>query len=140
MVEPLRQAVLDRDQDAQNYKPLALFAVAAFAVSALFTTVIVVLTVWGLITRKPLMEPWLIPVAFSGVVLSVAARWQIALSEGTREGQRLARIAWWLSLIGGAMYTAYYFGNMMAIQNQARRFVHEAFIDKLKEKKTEEAF
>jgi hypothetical protein len=140
MAEPFRPAVLDRDQDVQNYKPLALFAVAAFAVSALFTTIIVVLTVWGLITRKPFMEAWLIPVAFSGVLLSIAGRWQISLAEGTREGLRLTKIAWWLSLVGGAMYTAYYFGNLMAIQNQARRFVHEELLTKLKDKKIEEAF
>src|SRR5262249_11643416 len=140
MVEPLRPAVLDRDQDAQNYKPLALFAVAAFVVSVLFSGVIIVLTVWGLITRKPFMEPWLIPLAFSGVLLSIAARWQITLSEGTRDGLRLTKIAWWLSLVGGAMYTAYYFGNVMAIQSQARRFVHENFFAPLKDQKLELAF
>src|SRR5262249_34595911 len=140
MVEPLRPAVLDRDQDAQSYKPLALFAVAAFTVSGLFTTIVVILTVWGLVTRKPFMEAWLIPVAFSGVLLSIAARWQISLSEGTREGLRLSKIAWWLSLVGGVMYTAYYVGNIYAIQGQARRFVQNDFLTPLKEKKLEEAF
>src|SRR5262249_19842114 len=137
MVEPLRPAVLDRDQDAQDYKPLALFAVVAFVVSVLFSSVIVVLTVYGLITRKPFMEAWLIPVAFSGVLLSIAARGQISLSGGPRDGLGLAKIAWWLSLVGGAMYTAYYSGNMMAIQSQARRFVHESFFKPLKEQKIE---
>jgi hypothetical protein len=140
MVEPLRQAVLDRDQDAQDYKPLALLAVAAFVVSLLFALVVVTLTVWGLVSRKPFLEPWLILVAIGGVLLSIAGRWQISLSEGTREGRRLVNIAWWLSLIGGAMYAAYYFGNIYAIQGQARRFVKDALLARLKEQKVEAAF
>lgn len=139
MVEPL-PSVVDRNEDVADYKPLAFLAVAAFAVSLIFTTIVVLLTGVGLVTRRPVLEPWLIPLAFSGVLLAIAARWQIHLSEGTREGRRLTNIAWWLSLVGGAVYAAYYFGNVAAIQSQARQFVADAFLQKLKEGKVEEAY
>jgi hypothetical protein len=139
MVEPL-PSVVDRNEDSADYKPLALLSVAAFAVSVIFTTIVVILTAVGLVTRRPVLESWLIPLAFSGVLLAIAARWQIHLSEGTRDGRRLTNIAWWLSLLGGAVYAAYYFGNVAAIQSQARRFVSEAFLNKLKDGKIEEAY
>jgi hypothetical protein len=139
MVEPL-PSVVDRQEDTADYKPLALLSVVAFANSVLFTTIVVILTLVGLFSRRPVLEQWIIPFAFSGVLLAIAARWQIHLSEGTREGRRLTNIAWWLSLIGGAVYAAYFYGNVMAIQNQARQFVAEAFLKKLKEGKIEEAY
>jgi hypothetical protein len=132
--------VMDRDQDVQDYKPLALLAVAAFGVSLVFAGVVLVLTIVGLVSRKPFLEPWLIPLAFSGVLLSIAARWQISLSEGTREGRRLTKYAWWMSLVGGAMYAAYYFGNVAAIQGQARRYAEGALFDKLREQKFDAAY
>ncbi len=130
----------DRNEDAASYRPVALLAIASFAVSAFFCALIVLLTLVGLISRKPFLEPWLIPLAFAGVALAVAARWQISLSEGTREGRRIANLAWWLGLIGGCLYAAYYFGNVSAIQRQARKFAHEAYVAKIADGKLDDAF
>jgi hypothetical protein len=139
MVEPLR-TVLDRDEDFASYKPVALLAVAAFGVSLLFSGLVIILTIVGLITKRPVLEPWLIPLAFFGVLLSIAGRWQIQLSEGTREGRRLTNIAWWLSIVGGCVYLAYYFGNVMAIQSQARVFVRDVWLDELQTGEMDKAY
>jgi hypothetical protein len=139
MVEHIR-TVMSRDEDVGNYKPLALLAVVAFGVSALFSALSVILTIVALATRRQLLEPWLIPMAFLGVLLSIAARWQISLSEGTREGRRLTNIAWWLSMIGGCIYAAYYAGNVMALHSQSREFIKDQWVELLRQGKWEQAY
>ena len=139
MVEPMR-AVMSRDEDEGGYKPLAFLAVVAFGVSLLFSIVSVTLTIVALVTRRQLLEAWLIPLAFIGVLLSIAGRWQIQRSEGAREGRRLTNIAWWLSLIGGCVYTAYFVGNVMAINSQSRTFIRDNWMEALRSGKIDEAY
>lgn len=139
MIEPMR-TMSNRDADLANYQPLAVIAVVAFVVSSLFVALVVVLTLVGLFTRKPVLEAWLIAAAIVGVLLSVAAKWQIRISEGTRAGQKLSNWALWLSLMGGLIYLAYYAGSVMSIQAQANRFVNDVWLKAIREKDFENAF
>ncbi len=139
MVEPMR-AVMSRDEDEGNYKPLAFLAVVAFGVSLLFSIISVTLTIVALVTRRQLLEAWLIPLAFIGLLLSIAGRWQVQLSEGAREGRRLINIAWWMSLVGGCIYAAYFAATVMAISSQSRVFIKDNWIEAIKNKKIEDAF
>jgi hypothetical protein len=139
MIEPM-SAMTNRDQDVTNYKPLAVMAVVAFVAAALFVGLIVILTLVGLVSRKPVLEAWLIGFAIIGVLLSIAARWQIRISEGTRAGEKLAKWALWLSVIGGCIYVAYYAGSVMSIQSQADRFVQDAWLNALKSNDTDSVF
>jgi hypothetical protein len=139
MIEPMR-TMSNRDADLANYQPLAVMAVVAFVVSSLFVALVVVLTLVGLFTRKPVLEAWLIAAAIIGVLLSIAAKWQIRISEGTRAGQKLSNWALWLSLMGGLIYLAYYAGSVMSIQAQANTFVNDVWLKAIKEKDFENAF
>jgi hypothetical protein len=139
MVEPMR-AVMNRDEDEGGYKPLAFLAVVAFGASLLFSIVTVTLTIVALVTRRQLLEVGLIPMAFIGVLLSIAGRWQIQRSEGARDGRRLTNIAWWLSVIGGCVYAAYFVGNVMAIKGQSRAFIKDNWMEALRSGRIDEAY
>ncbi len=139
MVQPM-QAMTNRDQDLGNYKPLAVMAVVAFVAAAFFVGLVVILTLVGLVSRKPVLEAWLIGFAIIGVLMSIAARWQIRISEGTRAGEKLAKWALWLSVIGGCIYVAYYGGSVMSIRSQADRFVQDAWLNALKSNDSDNGF
>jgi hypothetical protein len=139
MIEPM-QTASTRDEDMANYQPMAVLAVIAVLVSGLFMALVLILTIVGMVTRKAVLEPWLIAFAVIGVLLAIAARWQIRLSEGTRAGLKLANLAWWLAIIGGGVYLAYYAGSVMSIQAQARSFVKDIWLADLRDNKVDEAF
>ena len=139
MIEPMR-TMSNRDADLATYQPLAVMSVVAFVASCLFVGLVAILTLVGLITRKPVLEAWLIGSAIVGVLLSIAARWQIRISEGTRAGQKLASWALWLSVLGGCIYAAYYAGSIMSIQAQANAFVKDVWLNAVKEKDYDNIF
>ncbi|MFL5341130.1 MAG: hypothetical protein ACJ8F7_13365 [Gemmataceae bacterium] len=99
----------------------------------------VILTVIGLYTRKPVLELWLALVAIGGVIASIAARWQIHNSEGTLAGRGMAKLAMGLSVVFGCVYVAYYWGNMVAIRRQAVDFAQQ-WLTTLSNKNPDEAF
>jgi hypothetical protein len=122
MAETTRPLLSDRDRDLGNYQPLSIVAIAAFAVTVVFTLMVLVMTVAGLMTRKPILEPVLILVDVVGLTLAVAARWQIRTSEGTRAGDKLVKWSIWLGIGFGCVYIAYYAGNVFAVRQQAGEF------------------
>src|SRR5262245_52918814 len=139
MIQPM-QTTATRDDDVANYQPMAILAVVAIIVSGLFMALAVVLTIVGMVTRRAVLEPWLVIFAVIGVLLAIAARWQIRLSEGTKAGLKLASAAWWLAIIGGCVYAAYYAGSVMSIQSQARTFVQDIWLKNLVDNKVDDAF
>src|SRR5262245_18970168 len=106
MIEPLR-TLPQRDEDIGAYRPLAALSVASLAVSLMFVVLAIVLTIVGLVTKRPVLEAWLIAFAGLGVVMALAARWQLRLAEGTRAGQKMANWALSLSVLGVCVYGAY---------------------------------
>ncbi|HEV3143996.1 MAG TPA: hypothetical protein VGZ47_08950 [Gemmataceae bacterium] len=140
MSDKLQTPVLDRPEDPARYQPLSLLAVAAILTATLFTVFILLFTVAGLYSRKPVLEPVLILVAVGGVILALAARWHIANSEGTRAGTKLTKVALWMCLICGLCYGAYFGGNYFAIRKQASDNAQKYWFEPLKEGKVDEAF
>jgi hypothetical protein len=123
----------DPAEDAVKYQPMSMLAILAICVSGAFAIVMLSLTVAGLFTHKPVLEPLLILLSLIGVVLAVAARWQIRNAEGTLAGGRLANIALWLSVFVGCCYLAYFYGNALAIQQQAKDFAQKSFFEPLQQ-------
>ena len=139
MVEPMR-TLTDRDEDDGDYQPVNMLAVAAVSMAGLFLALAVILTAVGLYTRKPVLVTWLIAIAVIGVLLAVAARWTIRLSEGTRVGLGLANVAWWMCVVGGCVYGAYYAGSVISIHRQARGFVQDVWLQSLKDGNADAAY
>jgi hypothetical protein len=113
---------------------MSLLAILAICVAGGFGIVVLTLTGVGMVTRRPVLEPLLILLAVVGVVLAVAARWQIKNAEGTIAGTGLAKTAFWLSIVVGCCYLAYFYGNAFAIQQQAKEFVRTGFFGPLQQR------
>ena len=128
-----------RDQGIGQYQPLSILAIGAIAVVGLFTALVMALMVIGLLTRKPVLEPIVVLLDLVGLGLALVARWQIQTSEGTRAGLKLTRWALGLGIVFGCVYMAYYFGNVLAIRQQAKEFSH-AWLKLLAEKDFKQAF
>lgn len=139
MATPTRPLLADRDQDVGQYQPLSILAIAATAVVGLFTALVLLLMAVGLLTRKPVLEPFVILLDVVGLALALVARWQIRASEGTRAGLNLTRWALGLGVLFGCVYVAYYFGNVLAIRQQAREF-SRAWLTLLEKKDVKQAF
>ena len=69
----------------------------------------------------------------------MVGRSHIRNSEGTRTGLRLANVAWWVCVLGGAAFAAFLGANYMALEMESRRKA-DAFFEALKEGKEQEAF
>src|SRR5262249_15110646 len=83
-----------------TYQPISLLALAGLITAVLFTVVLAAVGISALLTGVPFsLDWWWLVLPFAGVGLSLAALWQIRLSEGTRAGRTLALIGFWLSLL-----------------------------------------
>src|SRR5262245_26908464 len=94
-----------------GYQPLSGLAIAAIGVASL-TTIGMVLLAWASRSAgKPAVDMLarvLFGAALLGIALSVAARFQIRRSEGTRVGIKMANVAWWLSVLCAGGYGAFF--------------------------------
>src|SRR5262245_39841596 len=103
--------------DTVPYVPVSWMAVAAITVAGLFVIVLVLLAFSALLANNPRVQPELLALRALGIVLGFAARRVIRNSEGTRTGENLANMAWWISLVAGLGYAAY----LLAIDYSVRR-------------------
>jgi hypothetical protein len=122
------------------YRPLSLLALGAFVVAVVYALVLLVSTVFAFFFGQPLLiPPWVLLVPLAAAVIAWGARRQIQASEGTLGGMTLASWAIGLSLVLALVYTAYYFGTYVAIEQQARAIAEE-YLDWLKKGEIEKAF
>src|SRR5438552_3382203 len=112
-----RPPALPSTADATPYAPISWMAVAAVGVAAVFVLILVVsgLDAWW--NKKPLIMPEVLFLPAVAIVLAFAARRMIRNAEGTRVGEDLANIAWWMSLVLALVYFAY----LMAVGYSIRR-------------------
>jgi hypothetical protein len=134
------RSLSDTSADSVRYQPMSLFSVLAIVAAGLYTVLVLILTIVGLYTRKPVLELWLVLFAGIGIITAIAARWQISNSEGTLAGRKMANWALVISILVGCVYVAYYAGNILAIRNQANSFVQDTWLKALQDRKFEEAF
>jgi len=112
---------------AAPYAPISGLAVTALIVASIAAAVLAAVGIGARVSGKPSTEPLLIVPAIVGFILAVAARWQIRASQGARTGMRLATAAWWISILAGGSYAAYFIANELALRAQAKRFTLEWF-------------
>jgi hypothetical protein len=120
MAEPTSPPSLPSTADAAPYVPVSWMAVAAISVAAAFAVTLLALGLVAFTSKKPLLEDWLLVPPVIAIVLSFAARRVIRNSEGTRTGENLANTAWWLALVLGLCYVAYWAAFDFAIRRDAR--------------------
>jgi hypothetical protein len=125
--------------DAPGYRPLSGLAVASLIVSGFGAVVLTVLGVAATLSSKPALYPTMLLLPIAGIVLALAARWQLRRAEGTRVGGRLAAAGLWLGIIFGGVYAAYFFATELALRQQARTAADQ-FFTYLREDQPEKAF
>jgi hypothetical protein len=133
--------VAERPTDPQVYQPVAGLAIAGALVAGAYVLILVASGLAALSSGSPLLLPWPLSIGLPVVaaVLALLARRQIRSAEGTRAGLSLATWAWWLSVVGGLGYGAYYAATYSAVRAQAGDFADRWF-DLLKKGKVNQAF
>ncbi len=113
--------------DSAPYVSISWMAVAASTIAGLFLLILIALGMSAFLSKKPLLLDELLILPVVGLVLSFAARRMIRNSEGTRSGEDLANVAWWICLVGGLGYAAYLLGVSFSVRrdaaNEADRWV-----------------
>jgi hypothetical protein len=122
------------------YRPVSIFAVAAFGIAACYSAFILIGALVSAIQREPLViGGWHAVFPVLALVLSGVAWFEIQSSEGTRTGKRMAGWAAMLSVMVSLGYWAYYGATYFVVRNQARAYCEEYF-EKIKDGKLESAF
>jgi hypothetical protein len=125
------------------YRPVSVLAIVGFIIALVLGIVLLGSTIAAFVRGAPLLDPWILPfsmiLSVVGIVISLLAWWQIRQSEGTRAGVALAKWGWWLSLLFGLGYLAYYFAFEAAVGLEAADFTDKWFA-KLREGDVNSAF
>src|SRR5262249_34593888 len=125
----------ERLAEPDVYRPLSGLAVAAFFIAVGYALLMGVFAVVALTTGNPLfLALWTLLFPIVGAALAYAGRYQIQRSEGIRSGMALTNWAWWLCILFGVGYVAYYVGTFVAVSGQAKDFTHRWF-QKLRDSK-----
>lgn len=112
------------------YAPLSWMAVCGMVTGVVFVVALLVLGFASYYLGKPLLSPVLLALPVLGVLLAFAARRSIHTSEGARTGLGYANCGWWLCVIGGLCYFAYWFATDWSIRTDAERQM-KTWADKL---------
>jgi hypothetical protein len=133
--------VSDRSTEPQAYQPVSGLAIGGLLVSGVYALIILVLGGAALYSSSPLLLPGWVSIGLPvvGAVLCFLARRQIQTSEGTRAGLTLANWGWWLSIVCGLGYFAFYAATYFAVRNQAEAFT-ATWLDLLRQGKLNKAF
>jgi hypothetical protein len=138
MAEPVRVASPAPPSSAR-YRPLSALAMIAFATALVYAIVVGGLGLVAFITGKTLfLRLWVLIFPVAAVVCAVVAQRQIRRSEGTLSGGALATGAWWLALVFGLGFLAFYAATYLAVWTQAKNF-SELWLNKLSEGKVVDA-
>jgi hypothetical protein len=127
-------------EGAPEYRPLSSLALVALIGAALYAALVALLTVASLFSNTPLFVGiWTLIFPALTLSLGLIAKGQIRRSEGTLGGLALTSWAWWLSVLFGLGFAAFYGGTCLAVCWQAEDFVQKWF-DKIRKGEIREAF
>ena len=86
-----------------------------------------------------IISNWLLVPPAAAWAMSVMARLNIQRSEGILTGASYAKVAWWMSILGGGGYAVYMLANGFAVRQQSGDF-GMAWYNDLREQKIGAAF
>jgi hypothetical protein len=122
------------------YQRLSGFAIASFGLSIAFAVYLIGAAAWGFYDRHPvLLSPVFQAMPVVGAALSLVALLLIHRAEGTLAGRKLAIWSWWLCVVFGVGYAAYYGATYAAVRQQADRFATR-WLNELRQGKFNAAF
>ncbi|CAN5618164.1 hypothetical protein BH11PLA2_BH11PLA2_19220 [soil metagenome] len=110
---------LPMTSDTSDYAPYSFLAILSLSVAVLFAVLLIIFGFGALRQGQSVILPELLIIPLIALVLSFAARKQIANSEGTRVGLQFVNYAWWIAIVGGGSYLVYLFGVYFAIRRDA---------------------
>ena len=125
MADSVRTAVPPTPVSPTAYKPISALAVAALLLGILTTLLLVGFGVAARIAHRPFLNPVVMLMAFVALGLAIAAKLQLARSQGTRAGDKVANAALLLSLVVGLGYAAYWFAIDFAIRKQSQEIAEK---------------
>ncbi len=103
----------------------------AFATALIYAIIVGGLGLVAFVTGKTLfLRLWVLIFPVAAVACAVVAQRQIRRSEGTLSGGALATGAWWLGLVFGLGFLAFYAATYLAVWTQAKNF-SELWLNKL---------
>jgi hypothetical protein len=139
-MEPLTSASASASpSEPAAYRPISALAVAALLVGTLTALLLVGFGISAAATHRPFISPFMMLLAITSLGLAVAAKIQLARSQGTRAGSSLANFSLFLSLITSLGYMAYWFAIDLSVRQQSTA-VAEKWLDYLQKNKPELAF
>jgi hypothetical protein len=110
------------------YRRVSGIAIASLTVALLFGLCLLVGAIMGFRDHSPLLLPvglQVLPIV--SALLALAALYLIRRSEGTLAGARMAAWGWWLAVVFGLGYWAYYGATYFAVVQQAETFTRAWF-------------
>ena len=126
--------------EPEVYRPLSMMALASVVVAGAYAALMLLFAAVAFFTGKPLfLWLWSLLIPLTALGLAFLARQQIRYAEGVLTGMKLTTWAWWLSVLFGLGYAAYYFGTYLAVSWQAEDFTRK-WVEKLQQGKVAQAF
>src|SRR2546429_684067 len=92
-----------------EYRPLSGLAIGSVILASVYAVVVTALGVGAWAAKSPLvLGVWTLVFPAVAAALACCAWFQISRSEGTRSGRGLATAGFWLSIVFGLGYVAFY--------------------------------
>jgi hypothetical protein len=103
-----------------GYRPISGLALAALAAAGVFAFGISLIGITAFfLGQSVFVGIWVVVFPIAGLALAVAAQRRIRRSDGALGGEGVAGWAWWLSVLFGLGFVAFYFGTYLAARRQA---------------------
>lgn len=109
------------DATASRYAPLSWVAVVSLVVGVVFVLVLLGVAILAWLSGQMVLEWWLFAFPAAGLALAFIARRQILNSEGARTGLGYASAGWWLCVVFGGCYLAYWLATDWGVSSDAER-------------------
>jgi hypothetical protein len=135
----MRTAAPPEPAETGVYRPISALAVAALIVGGLTALLLIGFGIAAAISHRPFLNWFVLLMAMSAIGMSIAAKVQIARSQGTRAGGKIASAALLVSLTFGLSYLAYWFAIDFSVRKQSQE-IAEKWLQYLKEGEPEKAF
>lgn len=121
MADAIPKLTSATDATETRYAPLSWMAVVALTVGVVYVLALLILGITAYLQGKPLVTELLLAIPVGGILLAFAARRSIRNSEGATTGYEYANAGWWLCLIAGLCYGAYWLAIDWSIRSDAER-------------------